>query len=82
MKSYNIKNNAEMVEWSITAVLKTVEMRVSGGSNPSLCANESTQRGAFFVGAERDLEDSPSYRGFARASENEELNLYALLSNE
>ena len=27
-----------MVEWSITAVLKTVEMRVSGGSNPSLCA--------------------------------------------
>ena len=27
-----------MVEWSITAVLKTVEMRVSGGSNPSLRA--------------------------------------------
>ena len=30
---------AEMVEWSITAVLKTVEARVSGGSNPSLRAN-------------------------------------------
>ena len=29
---------AEMVEWSIAAVLKTVETRVSGGSNPSLCA--------------------------------------------
>ena len=29
---------AEMVEWSIAAVLKTVEARVSGGSNPSLCA--------------------------------------------
>ena len=27
-----------MVEWSIAAVLKTVETRVSGGSNPSLCA--------------------------------------------
>ena len=27
-----------MVEWSITAVLKTVEARVSGGSNPSLRA--------------------------------------------
>ena len=29
---------AEMVEWSIAAVLKTVEARVSGGSNPSLRA--------------------------------------------
>ena len=29
-----------MVEWSIAAVLKTVETRVSGGSNPSLCANK------------------------------------------
>ena len=28
-----------MVERSITAVLKTVEARVSGGSNPSLRAN-------------------------------------------
>ena len=27
-----------MVEWSIAAVLKTVETKVSGGSNPSLCA--------------------------------------------
>ena len=29
-----------MVEWSIAAVLKTVETRVSGGSNPSLCATK------------------------------------------
>ena len=29
-----------MVEWSITAVLKTGEARVSGGSNPSLRATE------------------------------------------
>ena len=29
-----------MVEWSIAAVLKTVEARASGGSNPSLCAKK------------------------------------------
>ena len=29
-----------MVEWSITAVLKTVELKGSGGSNPSLSAKE------------------------------------------
>lgn len=28
-----------MAEWSIAAVLKTVELRGSGGSNPSLSAN-------------------------------------------
>ena len=27
-----------MAEWSIAAVLKTVEVRASGGSNPSLSA--------------------------------------------
>ena len=30
----------EVVEWSITAVLKTVELRGSGGSNPSLSAKK------------------------------------------
>ena len=35
---YNLITYAEMVERSITAVLKTVEARVSGGSNPSLRA--------------------------------------------
>lgn len=29
----------EMVEWSITAVLKTAVPRGTGGSNPSLSAN-------------------------------------------
>ena len=31
----------KMAEWSIAAVLKTVELRGSGGSNPSLSANET-----------------------------------------
>ena len=34
----------EMAEWSIAAVLKTVEVKASGGSNPSLCANKSVIR--------------------------------------
>ena len=42
---------AEMVEWSIAAVLKTVDGKLSGGSNPSLCAtNKKTDlRSVFFV---------------------------------
>ncbi len=35
----------EVAEWSIAAVLKTVELRGSGGSNPSLSANETKQKG-------------------------------------
>lgn len=39
MHSLNRGNKfGEVVEWSITAVLKTVELRGSGGSNPSLSA--------------------------------------------
>ena len=38
---------AEMVEWSIAAVLKTVECKSSGGSNPSLRANEAPTRVLF-----------------------------------
>ena len=30
--------SGEMAEWSIAAVLKTVEVQASGGSNPSLSA--------------------------------------------
>ena len=33
-----------MVEWSITAVLKTVELKGSGGSNPSLSAEEGVNQ--------------------------------------
>ena len=42
----------ELAEWSIAAVLKTVEPRGSGGSNPSLSAKEYKKlafRLAFFV---------------------------------
>ena len=38
-----------MVEWSIAAVLKTVETRVSGGSNPSLCAKNAKVDVSIFV---------------------------------
>ncbi len=44
-----------MAEWSIAAVLKTVELQGSGGSNPSLSASEDCaaehQFCRFFVGA-------------------------------
>ena len=33
-----------MAEWSIAAVLKTVEVRASGGSNPSLSANMQSKK--------------------------------------
>ena len=32
-----------MAEWSIAAVLKTVEVQASGGSNPSLSAEDTKQ---------------------------------------
>lgn len=38
------KNIGEMAEWSIAAVLKTVELRGSGGSNPSLSAESLRQK--------------------------------------
>ena len=37
-----------MAEWSIAAVLKTVEVRASGGSNPSLSAESPRQRATKF----------------------------------
>ena len=51
-------NLGEVVEWSITAVLKTVELKGSGGSNPSLSANNlklSAKRWAFFVQGRQEL---------------------------
>ena len=45
----------EMAEWSIAAVLKTVELRGSGGSNPSLSAKRKAYdapayyAGVFFI---------------------------------
>ncbi len=35
--------SGEMAEWSIAAVLKTVEGNTSGGSNPSLSAKRQTK---------------------------------------
>ncbi len=37
------KKTGEMAEWSIAAVLKTVELRGSWGSNPYLSAERSGQ---------------------------------------
>ena len=34
----------EMAEWSIAAVLKTVDLHGSGGSNPSLSANKGVNQ--------------------------------------
>ena len=36
-----LETTGEMAEWSIAAVLKTVELRGSGGSNPSFSAESS-----------------------------------------
>ena len=40
-----------MVEWSITTVLKTVVLRGTGGTNPSLSATRNVKLllGVFFV---------------------------------
>ena len=44
------KSSGEMAEGSIAAVLKTVEVRASGGSNPSLSAKKGPIKiGPFFV---------------------------------
>ena len=47
-----------MAEWSNAAVLKTVDLNGSGGSNPSLSANKlklSALRWAFFVHVRQEL---------------------------
>ena len=44
-----------MAEWSIAAVLKTVELRGSGGSNPSLSAKKKgVPKGAPFLFCEKE----------------------------
>ena len=47
-----------MAEWSNAAVLKTVDLNGSGGSNPSLSASKlklSALRWAFFVHVRQEL---------------------------
>ena len=39
-----LRLKGEMAEWSIAAVLKTVEGHTSGGSNPSLSAKHFIKR--------------------------------------
>ncbi len=46
----------EMAEWSIAAVLKTVEGNTSGGSNPSLSANGKATFGLLFFRSYRTEE--------------------------
>ena len=43
-KSKMVITIGEMVEWSITAVLKTAVLRGTGGSNPSLSANKGVNQ--------------------------------------
>ncbi len=47
-----LETTGEMAEWSIAAVLKTVELRGSGGSNPSLSAEteNKTVKSVFRLG--------------------------------
>ena len=55
-----------MAEWSNAAVLKTVDLNGSGGSNPSLSANKlklSALRWAFFVQGRREPRSCKALRG-------------------
>ena len=61
----------EMAEWSIAAVLKTVEGHTSGGSNPSLSAAKQPDRAAFLVvgtceSTPKVYFDTPSFCGQER----------------
>ena len=42
VKTKYVLDIGEMAEWSIAAVLKTVEGHTSGGSNPSLSAKDES----------------------------------------
>ena len=71
-------NLGEVVEWSITAVLKTVELKGSGGSNPSLSANNlklSAKRWAFFVQGRQELAPVRTCAGKAQRPQGRELQI-------
>ena len=44
-----VRRSGEMAEWSNAAVLKTVDVQASGGSNPSFSAKPSSLLEGFFV---------------------------------
>ena len=49
MHYFCTRKQGEMAEWSIAAVLKTVDLNGSGGSNPSLSAeNKIEAEGLYF----------------------------------
>ena len=64
-----------MAEWSIAAVLKTVELRGSGGSNPSFSAESSKKLLFMFSGGWLlpDLHDFNRKRRGARVVEEARL---------
>ena len=66
-----------MVEWSIAAVLKTVEARASGGSNPSLCAKSKHPKGCFCFWRRR-TERTPVLSGGRATSEKRNGLSYAI----
>ncbi len=51
-----------VAEWSMAAVLKTVERQRSGGSNPSASAQEAAQTRCFFSLRRRDWRFAPPDR--------------------
>ena len=70
-----------MAEWSNAAVLKTVDLNGSGGSNPSLSANKlklSALRWAFFVQGRREPAPVRPCRGKApKAARPLSFNLFS-----
>ena len=52
----NILIQGKMAEWSIAAVLKTVDLKGFGGSNPSLSAKKRLSSGGLFFASAYALE--------------------------
>lgn len=50
-----------MAERSNAAVLKTVEVKASGGSNPSLSATQGRRTSPFLRGGERGYAETPRF---------------------
>ena len=59
-----------MAERSNAAVLKTVEVQASGGSNPSPSATQGEATPPFLRGGRRGRKESPNYRGCVRGGVN------------
>ena len=49
--TFAVRFKGKMAEWSIAAVLKTVDLNGSGGSNPSLSAKKNSLGASFRRGA-------------------------------